>query len=234
MSDSKEFVLTNGTKFIRRNINDKYEQVTNITMADTYRSKKQAMNIMLNSIPKSMSRLFYVAEIKDGKLIQSCAPRPPKAKQIRGNKGYRYDRNSLNDAPNWYDGFVGMDKLFQTAKIRNNELSQEISNIESMITDLEHYIEFSHLNAREGYKTYKELHKMLNRRRSLKDEQKVVSAINKNYSALDGINHIIQAVEHKTGNEYIPRLLADLFENGIDGTKFDEFSAVVEVQMEDN
>ena len=78
---------------------------------------------------------------------------------------------------------------------RNYEISQELSEVESMIVDLEHYIEFSVLNARDGYVAYKKLHNLLLRRRKIKNEQKVVNMITKNYGIADDIKQIEKDTE---------------------------------------
>lgn len=209
----KEFVLTNGEKFIRQNLDGKYEQVANLSMADTYETKKKAMNVMLNSIPKVMSRSYYVAEVTSGGLVQNCATRPPKPTKTRCGQMFAFEETKVE--PKWYDGFLKIGVLFDTAMRRNHELSQEISDIEAQIVDLEHYIEFYSLNARDGYKVYKKLHSLFLERRKLKNEQSVVMAINKNCSASEQIKNIEQAIKKGTGNAYNPRILLDLFESGI-------------------
>ena len=139
---AREFVLTNGKKFIRQNVDGKYEQVANLVMADTYESKKKAMNVMLNSISKVLSRSYYVAEVQNGELIQNCVPRPPKTIKKKSNQKYSFDTHE--EKAKWYDGFLGVGALFDIAMQRNYELSQEISDIEAKIVDLEHYMDIKH------------------------------------------------------------------------------------------
>lgn len=211
---NKEFVLTDGQRFIRQNLNGKFEQVSNITLADRYTSKKFALNIKSNSIPKAMSRNFYVAEMQGDVPIQLFAPITPKQVKKKGNK--KYAMEVRKDEPMWYDRFVGIEELFSFAKKRSEEIAQQMSDIDSTISDLEHYIEFNLLNAREGYKAYKELSKALQERRKIKDEQRVVMSITKNFGALDGIKHIVDAIGEQSDREYRPRILCNLFEAGID------------------
>ena len=89
--EQREFVLTDGNKFIKCDINGNYKQVNNICVADVYESQGIATNIMLNSIPKSLSRKFYVAELVNGNIIQCNSPRPPKSIRPKSKQTYRFD-----------------------------------------------------------------------------------------------------------------------------------------------
>lgn len=212
----KEYILTNGNKFIRQNLDGRFEQVTNISLADTYNSQKAAKNIMLNSIPKSWSRNYYVAEMLDGEIIQCNSPRPQKAvRKNRPKSSYHFDNGFIDTK--WCKGFVDLGEIFSEATKRSNVLAQELSDIDTVISDFEHYIEFSNLNARDGYKAYNMLRKFLRTRRQLKYEHKIVNAINNNQSAQKQINNIVDVIKACQNSEYKPRVLNDLFEVGIEG-----------------
>lgn len=213
MPSSKQFVLTNGTKFIRQNLDGKYEVVSNQSLADIYESSQVARNILLNSISKATSSNYYVAEIKNNKLVQTCATRVPKT--VRKCSNNVVVAKQCEGEEKWYDKLLGIGELFEHAMKRNYEISQELSDVDSMIVDLEHYIEFSELNARDGYVAYKKLHNLLLRRRKIKNEQKVVNVITKNYGIADDIKQIEEIIRIGTGSEYHPRILVDLFESGI-------------------
>jgi hypothetical protein len=209
----REFVLTNGTKFIKCDINGQYKEVSNLNIADIYDSQKTATNVMLNSISKALSRTYYVAEIVDGNIIQCSASRPNKVVKSKSKQSYRFDSDFADTK--WCKSFVGLEDLFKEAIKRGRELSQEISDIDSQITDIEHYIEFNSLNCRDGFKIYKKLKDVLQRRRYLKNEQKIVNAINKNHSASEHIKNITSVIGEYEKCEYQPRILINLFENGV-------------------
>ncbi len=209
--DKREFVLTNGSKYIKCDINGNYKQVNNLCIADTYETQKTASNIMINSLPKSLRYTYYVAEIIDGELVPCNSPYPPKITRIKGTKSFQFE-NSCNDVK-WCKSFMGLDRVFEEAEKRYKELPQELSDIEAQVIDLEHYIEFVSLNARDGYKIYRKLKELLNRRRILKYESKIVNVINKNKSVLEGVNNILFVIDECQNSAYKPRVLIDLFES---------------------
>lgn len=200
----REFVLTDGTRFIKQNADGKFRQTTNIGLADIYNSVSIADNIRLNSIPKALSRTYRVAEIVNGEIIQiqSFALSSEKA---RTGEVIHYDNIHWNNE--WCAKFEGLDGIFEKAFKRGNELANEIREIDLKIVDVEHYIEFNRLNAREGYKIYKRLNELFCKRRSLKFEQKIVTSINKNYKASEYISDIITTINECKNDIYKPRIL---------------------------
>lgn len=210
---SREFVLTDGTKFIHTDINGKIRETKNQTMADTYTTQEIATRVRNNSIPKVLSKNMYVAEIVDGKTVQCNVPKQKTAKTKRGEKSFNYNNNTFKEMK-WCKNFIGMENLFSDAAKRIDELSQELSDVDGMITDLEHYIEFTPLNVCDGFKAYQRLRQFLIKRRNLKDEQKIVSAINKNYAASEQIKHILDVINGESDRCYKPRILVELFESG--------------------
>lgn len=92
-------------------------------------------------------------------------------------------------------------------------LNKQLSELDKIINDLTHFIEFNNLNASQGYKMYKMLHDFLNQRRQVKDMLMVIQSINSNFE--DTENYDISK-EFKSCNErsYSPRVLDKLFQNG--------------------
>lgn len=209
----KFFVITNGRKFIRQDIDGKFQQVNNQALADTFVSQKEAKNIMLNSIPKVWSRTYYIAEIINGEIVQCNAPRSPKVTKPRSGQKYQFNNEFKNNR--WCRGFEDMENIFDDALKRGQELIKEISNTDAQIVDLEHFIEFCPLNASDGYKAYKKLRELLRKRRQLKNEQKVVNTINSNHIALEHIEAVVRAIKSLDGYKYEPRIMPELFESGI-------------------
>lgn len=207
----REYVLTNGTKFIKQDADGKYKQTTSIGLADIYDSQTIADNIRINSVPKSLSRTYRVAEIVNGEIVQIQAF--TNAEKVRTGDVVRF-KNSYYDNE-WCNSFEPLDGIFERAAKRGNELIQELREVEFKIIDVEHYIEFNNLNAREGYKIYKKLNELFCRRRDLKFEQKIVNAINKNHKASESISDIISTIKECKNDTYKPRILSDLFNKAI-------------------
>lgn len=209
--NKREFTITNGNKYVKCDINGNYKQVNNFCMADTYESQKIASNIIKNSLPKAWGHAYYVVEIVEGRLVPCTSPRPPKTTKNQTQKVFQFE-NKCDDVK-WCKSFIGLDEVFVEAEKRFKELPQKLSDIDAQIVDLEHYIEFTSLNASDGYKAYKKLKELLNERRILKYESKIVNAINKNRTASEGIKNILSTIRECQSSVYKPRVLADLFEN---------------------
>ena len=90
-------------------------------------------------------------------------------------------------------------------------LSDDLSMLDQKINDIYHFIEFSNLNAVDGYKIYKKLQETLKQRRytknKLSDINNLISLIN--YSKIKDIKEQIELNENK---KYNPRILTELFE----------------------
>ena len=142
-------------------------------------------------------------------------PKPPKTIKKITDKVFEISDEPLG-LTEWELRLDGMQNLFQDAAKRANELSQEMSDIEAKIVDWEHYIEFTKLNAREGYKAYSALNRLFEQRRAIKNEKKLVSAINRNQNCSNGMTEIINVLEGLKHQKYRARALPELFECGID------------------
>lgn len=213
----KEYVLTNGTKFIKQNIDGQWKQVSNLALADTYQTQKSATNVMLNSLPKPLSRLYYVAKIENGKVIRCNVSRPDKPIKQKTESLY-VSQQDLNSSE-WCKNFIGLDEVFEKALKRGSKVAQELSDIDLDVSDIIHYIEFSTLDVFSGYLAYKMLHDTLKKRRNLKNEHKIIDAINKNQIVANNIIQILQAIEECKSQVYVPRKNSALFEKGISGIK---------------
>lgn len=203
----REFVLTNGVKFIKQDADGKYKQTSSIGLADIFDSQTIADNVRMNSVPKSLSRTYRVAEIVDGEIVQIQAF--VTAEKVRTGDTVHFNNSYWNNE--WCKCFAPLDGIFEKAAKRGNELIREIRDIEFEIVDVEHYIEFNNLNAREGYKIYKKLNELFCKRRDLKFEQKIVNAINKNHKASECIADIVSTIKECKNDTYKPRILAELF-----------------------
>lgn len=213
-----EFVITDGTKFLKQNMNGRYKPVTNITMADTYATKDTAKNIIKNSLAKTLQHQYYVAQIVDGEIIRCSVPSPPKT--IKRRTGTKYKSNIEHpEITQWYGRLEGVDNIFDHAIKRSREISQELSDVDQELEDIKHFIEFSSFNARDGYKLCARQQELLRTRRALKDEQKIVSVINNNCNAKDAMNNILSVIKGLQVQAYEPRILDELFTKGISAIK---------------
>lgn len=213
----KEYVLTNGTKFIKRNFDGQYSQVNNLTLADTFKTQQSAKNFMLNSLPVQLSRSYYVAKVEDGQIIRCTVPKPEKP--IHKKYNVTYKQTTILDDSDWCKNFIGLDDVFKKALKRGSKVAQELSDIDLEICDLEHFIEFKTLDVFTGYKAYKKMHDLLVKRRELKNEHKIIGAINNNQVAAENISNILCVIKECKQQTYSPRKSPKLFEVGL---RYDE------------
>lgn len=199
-----QYVITDGFRFIYRNHSGKYVPVANEVMADVY-SKKQVEIIFNNQLPKALRKAFRV-ERRD---------KPPdNVKQVN-------DRDLVNNTEKvmlssniqlWLDKVENMNGIVDEASRRKEVLLQQLSDIDKELSDVMHYIEFSRLNAAQGYKAYKMIKERRMRRRNIKNELIVVEIIiGKRFSNLAS-EEITKAVEKLDKRTYEPRVLKELFD----------------------
>ena len=209
-----EFVITDGTRYMKQNIAGRFKIVSNITMADTYESKTAAVNVIKNSLTKAYQRQFYVAQVVNGELVQCTVSAPPKAKKKKSGKHYNL-QPEYPEVTQWYTRVQGLENLFEDAQQRNKGMSQSLSDLEGAVQDILHFIEFSSLGASDGFKVYKLLRDTLRRRRSVKNEQRIIGAINNNCNAKEAANNILSTIKELQEVVYEPRVLDGLFTDGL-------------------
>ena len=61
-----------------------------------------------------------------------------------------------------------------TSALRLQELVAQVGEYDKMVSEVYHYIEANQLNASQGYKAYRNLRKILLRRRAIKNELHIV------------------------------------------------------------
>lgn len=101
---------------------------------------------------------------------------------------------------------------------RHKQNKDELEQIRKEELDLLHLIELTNMNASEGFKAYKELQKVLQRRRKLKDENELLTPLAEtirkfkgNLAELDKIIGDIRRIEASQGNRmYKCRVRTDL------------------------
>ena len=224
MSETKEFILTNGTKYMRQNIKGKYEQVSNITMADVYPSKKQALKILENSIPKWMSRVFYIAEIRDGQIYQKELSEEQilerrKNVSITADSSYNLPKYSFDDdvrIQNMIRGFEDVKTVLDTYanKAFENDIRECVTRANLILEDVKHYHARKALNARDGFRLNKLEDAIIIQRISVKNQATVVGVLVKYAESMrEMVDDICRTIECLRSRSYTPRVLQGLFES---------------------
>lgn len=112
----------------------------------------------------------------------------------------------------WIDRIKDLNGLAKDASDRQEQLTQELSKVDKELSDIEHYIEFSNLNAYQGYQAAKMIKDKRIIRRSIKNELTVINVILSrriSETVQDEVVKCINGLDHRT---YNPRVLEKMFE----------------------
>ena len=166
----KDYVITDGEKFLYKNCTGKYIMSRGESMAELF-TKGQAEQVLKNSVPKAMKIGLYIKKLHE-----------PDSKQIKlvSNKDIRNNTETVmgtDYVENWLAKLSTLNGLVEDANKRKTELSEQLSSVDKDLVDLDHYIEFSNCNAYQGYIAYKTCRDMLRKRRSIKNEMAVLDII---------------------------------------------------------
>ncbi len=110
----------------------------------------------------------------------------------------------------WANKAEEVGEFYERAKKRKTELNNELSEVDKELAALDHYTEFSNLNAAQGYKANQMRKETLIRRRKIKDEILVVDIIIKSpgETMSKGVKTFLKTMEKRT---YTPKVRTELF-----------------------
>ncbi len=103
-------------------------------------------------------------------------------------------------------------ELFSNLKRYGEQLTNELSQVDLEICDIQHYIEFFSLDAARGYKAYKMLKARLIRRREIKDEMAKTNCMLSGNPTDYSSGKITKQIEGLDRRSYTPRVLSELFD----------------------
>ena len=117
-----------------------------------------------------------------------------------------------------HDILAALDTFASTINTsRMDRLSNDLSEVDKELSDIYHFIEFSTLNASNGYKAYKLLQNVLIKRRNIKNEYSVIQSILSSKGMDISKREMQRKLECGMSKSYNPRVLNELFrqEGGI-------------------
>lgn len=199
-----QYVITDGTRWVMRDRNNKYVPTSNEALADVF-GNKEANSVYQNNLPKALKSVFHIQKIDTPQKL---------VKQIT-HAEVQENTETVSVAENiqyWVDKISGLNGLASEALHRKEELINQLSEVDKELCDINHYIEFCNLNAAQGYKAYKMIKDRRVKRRSIKNELDVLNIIlGKKISetATDEIQKAISGMDKRT---YEPRVLNELFD----------------------
>jgi len=107
-----------------------------------------------------------------------------------------------------YELFDELRDLIMTEK----KLPTEMSEVDLKMTDILHYIEFTDLDVRRGYKIYKMLQEVLRDRRKIKNRQSLYDSMKAHGISLKNIESVIHKIDEINHRDYTPRIMNELFD----------------------
>ena len=165
-----DYVITNSNKkvYIRLNKNGIPEACTKQT-AQYFESSKA--NNIVNNLPKSMKKFHFKAEPIFGEIVH---------KDGKGKEEVIINTHYIvpDSVTKWVERVKNCNDLASDATKRKEELVQALSNADKDLSNCLHKIELTKWkNGCDGYKEYRDVKIILEKRRIIKDELTVVQSI---------------------------------------------------------
>lgn len=199
-----QYVITDGTRWVMRDRNNKYVPTSNEALADVF-GNKEANSVYQNNLSKALKSVFHVEKID----------KPPALIKQISHEELKSNTETVSVAENiqyWVDKVSGLNGLAAEALHRKEELINQLSEVDKELCDINHYIEFCNLNAAQGYKAYKMIKDRRVKRRSIKNELDVLNMILGKKLSESVTNEITNAVSRMDKRIYEPRVLKELFD----------------------
>ncbi len=187
-------------------------------LAATVLTQTKANNILTNMIKPKERGGWSVQAWKAPAPTPDIDP-PPAPKKPRGGKD---SAKALEEAEQkekaafldqWLAKADEFKHYYEDLLERKQALIEELRAVSAELCDIEHYIEFTSLNAAGGYRAYRMLKERLLRRRRIKDELMCISIFLRAEprNILNG--NLSRQIAGLGTREYGPRVLSDLFED---------------------
>lgn len=187
----KYYIKTTKGHYVRILADNSFCLTADINKAYLFDDKNKAENVLKNNIPrifkkqKHGSYLVYAFNDENEELES----------QDSSDKEFNSDR-IINKMSSEIQSLIDINK---------SDAIMNLSKIDQELSDMLHYIEFHKFSACDGYKLCKKLQQILDRRRVIKNELRVIQETQKLATPL----RIMDKIEHQ---EYHPRVLNTLFE----------------------
>lgn len=95
-------------------------------------------------------------------------------------------------------------------------LAVEMSQVDKEVEDMKHYIEFSCLNAADGYKAFKRMQDLLLKRRAIKDKMSFATMLDQQNISKPALETVLTYLENMGNRDYEIRTDTGLFSDLID------------------
>lgn len=198
-----QYIITDGTKYIMKGKRGNFTPTNCAAWAEIF-SKEKATNVLNNQISKNLRKGYH---------IELLEPDPPGIKSVTKTDLKQTEKVMETDVTQeWISRIRELNGLIQDAKIRKVELTQQLSDVDEQLCDIYHYIEFSKLNACQGYKAAKMIKDKRIARRRIKNELQVLSIILSSNISDEIEQEVVSRIKGMDNRVYNPRSLTELFE----------------------
>lgn len=208
-----QYMITNQARkiFIRLNENGQPETCVK-SVAHKFTDKK-AKNILSN-LPKSMRQFhFSVVRVPDDSDEEICEVQIENVNNINNIdsissiKDIKHEKVTIknenyivpNTVTSWMDRIKQCNNLISDARHRKDELFDQLSDIDKELSNCLHIIEMTKWKSGcDGYKEYKRVKQILEKRRVIKDELSVVQSISSCNLKHLSVDHVVDNLENRS------------------------------------
>ena len=229
------YILTDGNgNYIKyQQHNDTYVECSNIALAERWMMKSQVKSIMYNRLSRNMKKRYKIEHIKEGgdKIIAEVENSDTKTKEdteILSTK----EETPESHTSKYVDKLKELasetvdDSELQALQKNANGLIESVKNLateldqaryslsiaDQKVADLQHFIEFSSLNAYQGWLAQKALKKALKSRRVAKDKIHILTSLKTLNLSSSDVSNLESSLKHIENRVYTPRILTEIFE----------------------
>lgn len=162
---------------------------------------------------KELEKAFGLAE-PEREICTKVQPQKTVETDYKEKNIDTYDLSELD----WSEYLSHFTYISKMIKKYHDELNQKLSDVDTEISDIMHYVELHELDDEQSIHTVELLHECRERRREVKDEMYRAECFKKalgDSTILAKVKESIKQLEKLKTRKYVPRKLTDLFENGI-------------------
>lgn len=212
----RQYVLTDGTHYLRQTLNRRFEETRNITIAEVYSSEYTAYQTLKVMVPRCMKDSYYVGLVtKSGAVVEVSRLPVPKERP----DGARCPAlNEIEVVEEWLQRIddEGLETLQKTAAETALRASIKVSEMDKARNDLLHWMEDNRdLNHSDAYVFRWMLGKVALCRRRAKTVLKINRIINESKRRHRKPEAVKADISRLKESCYKPRVIGELFSGGI-------------------
>ena len=200
-----DYVITNSSRKTFIKLDSSGKAVTCVKSAAQKFSDQKARNILSN-LPKTLKKFHFTMVPMPNEPIKEIEAKC-EIKVVDKTTIKKDDYELSNEIIDWLNRVELCSNLIVDESSRKDELFEKLSNADKDLSNCLHEIELSNWKSGcEGYKEYKKIKTILEKRRIIKDELSVVQSI----STCDiNIEQIEKLIERLKNREFAIRDVAD-------------------------